>query len=55
MNWLQPVAAFFLGIAAVGSFVRYARTKNNGQLFISFAFLIAAAIFGYLTFTSIPR
>jgi hypothetical protein len=45
---LQATAAFFLGIACVVSFVRYAQNKNSGQLFISCCFLFASAVFGYL-------
>jgi len=48
--WLQSAAAVFMGIAAVVSFIRYGKTKNKGQLFISCALLLAASIFGYLAF-----
>lgn len=48
--WLQLVAAVCFVIAAVVSFVRYGRSKNKGQLFISCAFLLTAAIFGFLAF-----
>jgi len=52
MLWLQGGAAIFSGIAAVVSFVRYGKSKNKGQLFISCCFLLTAAIFGYLAFSN---
>lgn len=47
---LRVTAAVFFGITAVVSFVRYGKAKNKGHLFTGCAYLLAAAIFAYLTF-----
>ena len=51
MEWLEWVAAIAFGIAAAANATSYAKSKNNGRLFMVICFLIAAVAFGYLAAT----